>query len=250
MNRLTEAWFEFKGVRSDSLGIMLAEMPQRTVAARNMARKKVAGRSGRIRHSDRSFDDITLQLRFDARDESRFREIDAWLTGSGALRFSDDPDLDYDACIEASPSRQSIRPRFGGQRYTVKFVCAPFKTLHTPADNIVKQASGESFTNPGTASALSRVKIAGSGWFSVTIGMQTMWFTNVADGGIIVDAQIGDVLTFDGALLANDKASGELFEIQPGSNTVSWLTGGSDDDGTTHQGSITSVTITPRWRYF
>ena len=29
MNQLTTAWFEYKNVRSDSLGILLTEMPKR-----------------------------------------------------------------------------------------------------------------------------------------------------------------------------------------------------------------------------
>ncbi len=250
MNKLTTAWFEYKNVRSDSLGILLTEMPKRTVAARQITRWKVAGRSGRIRISDDSYDDISVQLSFDARDESKLRQVDAWLTGSGLLRFSDEDELVYDACIEAAPARQSIRPRFGGQRYTVKFICAPFKSLYTPAADIEKTASGSFFDNPGTAPAPSRVKIAGSGCFSVTIGMQTMFFRNVSGGGVIVDREIGDVLTYDGTLLANDWASGELFEIQPGRNYVSWLTGGLDDEGNTVSGSVSNVTIEPRWRYF
>jgi predicted phage tail component-like protein len=248
VNRLTEAWFEFKNTRSTTLGILMAEMPQRTVAARNSTRKKVAGRSGRIRTSDGSYDDITIQLKFDARDESKLRQIDALLTGSGPLRFSDDAELIYDAVIEASPSRQSIRPRFGGQTYTVKFICAPFKTLYTPAQNIVKTASGETISNPGTAPALPRIAVVGSGSFSLTIGAQTMFFEGVTDG-IVIDSQVGDVFTADGTLLANDKAAGELFAIQPGTNTVSWIEGGTDDEGQAVSGSVTSVTITPRWRY-
>ena len=249
MNRLTDAWFEYKNVRSSSLGILMAEMPQRGIAARNTNRKKVSGRSGRVRISDGSFDDINIQLKFDARDESHLHTIDALLTGSGPLRFSDEPDLVYDACIEASPTRQSIRPRFGGQSYTVKFICAPFRTLYTPAADIVKTASGETIVNPGTAPALPRVTIAGSGSFSVSIGAQTMFFEGVTDGGIIVDSLIGDVLTYDGTLLANEKAAGALFAIQPGNSLVGWVEGGTDEQGQTLAGSVTSVTITPRWRY-
>ena len=249
MNRLTEAWFEFKNTRSTTLGILMTEMPQRTVAARDSTRKKVAGRSGRIRTSDGSYDDITIQLKFDARDETKLRQIDALLTGSGTLRFSDEPELVYNAVIETSPSRQSIRPRFGGQTYSVKFVCAPFRTLYTAASNIEKTVSGQTIQNPGTAPSLPRVKIAGSGSFSLTIGAQTMFFEGVSGGGIIVDSEVGDVFTYDGALLANEKAAGELFAIQPGTNTVSWIEGGTDDQGQSVAGSVTKVTITPRWRY-
>lgn len=69
--------------------------------------------------------------------------------------------------------------------------------------------------------------------------METLFFTDV-ESGIIVDSVLMDALTPDGALLANDHVDGTPFEIQPGTNVVSWLTDG---------GSIQSVEITPRWRY-
>lgn len=249
MNRLSSAWFEFKGKSSADLGIMMAKMPQRGLPPRNVTRKKVAGRDGRIRKTDESFDDVSIKLEFDARDETKLLTINALLTGSGPLRFSDEPDYVYDACIEAAPTRQSIRPRFGGQRYTVTFVCAPFRTLYEPAEDIVLTESGTRITNPGTADALPRIKVKGSGSFSLTIGSKTMFFEKVKTG-VIIDTELGDVLNYSGSALANDKVvNSDLLTIPPGRQMVRWLAGGTDDDGSAVAGSVETVTITPRWRY-
>ena len=109
------------------------------------------------------------------------------------------------------------------------------------AEPFTISASGESFTNPGTAPSLPRVKITGSGDFSVSIGMETLFFSGVSGGGIIVDSELMDALTYDGELLANDRVSGTPFQIQTGVNVVSWLA----ESGS----SVTAVEILPRWRY-
>ena len=248
MQKLTDAWFSFKGTRSDSLGIYMTQMPVRHLPRKNVALIKVAGRSGSVRISDGSYEDINISISFKVFDTTKLSQIDTLLTGSGQLIFSDDQTHAYNAVIDMDNTRRSTHYRYDAQTYDVTFTCDPTKTLVTPAANIVVTTSGTLSSNPGTAPALPRVAIVGSGDFSVTIGQQTIYFTGVATG-VIVDSELGDVLTSDGTLLANDKADGELWSIPPGSFAVSWAEGGSDDEGNTTSGSVTSITITPRWRY-
>lgn len=248
MKRLTEAWFEFKGIRSDDMGIFIKQMPVRSAPGRNITRKAVAGRNGTLQYGALTFKDVTIRLECDLRDESRLSSVLAWLTGDGPLRFSDEPDMAYDASIDKEFSRSSIQPRMTGQRFTVTWTAQPFKRLYPEAEQIIITTAG-TIDNPGTAPSLPRVEIRGSGDFSVTIGMQTVRFTDVDGGGIIIDSELGDALTLDGAQLANDKMDGELIKIQPGFNGISWIAGGEDDEGNAVVGVVTAVIITPRWRY-
>lgn len=254
MNRLTEFWFEFRGKRSDELGVELTRLPQRGIPARNLTRVKVAGRSGRVRISDGSYDDVSVKQEFVALDESKLPEIHEWLSGSGSLRFSDEPDYVYDAVIEQSTLRQQVLPRFTAQKGTVAFLCDPRKHLYTPAEDIVidmdNPGGNPSFiVNPGTAVCDPKVVITGSGTFSLTIGTQTMFFRGV-ESGVMVDSALGDALTADGTALANNWISGsDLFHIQPGSNPWEVISGGMADDGTTETGEVHRIVITPRWRY-
>lgn len=248
MKRLTEAWFEFKGVKSSDMGVMLRQMPTRFLPGRNYTRRKAAGRDGSILTGDGSYNDVSVRIECSVPDASKLVAVLAWLTGSGSLRFSDEPNLTYDASVEKEYSRASIISRCEGQRFTVEWTCAPHRRLYPEAEPITITASGTQIVNPGTAAALPRIEITGSGDFSLTIGMQTAFFSGV-EGGIIVDSELGDALTIDGAQLANDRMDGELYAIQPGSNVVSWLTGGEDADGNATTGSVSQVKITPRWRY-
>jgi phage-related protein len=248
MIRLTEAWFEFKGLRSDEMGIFLKQMPVRSLPGRNVTRKTVAGRHGSLTYGDITYKDVKVRLECDVRDESKLPAILAWLTGDGLLRFSDEPGLAYDASVDAEYSRSSIQARLSGQRFTITWNCQPFRREYPePEDLTITQAL--TFNNPGTAPALPRIEIRGSGDFSLTIGMQTVFFSNVVGGGIIVDSELGDALNLEGNQLANECMDGELFKIQPGYNGISWLEGGTDEEGNATPGNITAVIITPRWRY-
>ena len=239
MNRLTDAWFEFKGVNSNDLGILLRKMPQRGLAAMNYETKRIPGRSGSLLVTDGTYGDITVKLEFDARDESKLAAIHGLLSGRGPLRFSDEPDLVYDAWIDKAPSRQSIRPRFTGQRFTVTFTCNPLRRKYATERQIQITTNGYAFSNPGTAAARPRIYVTGSGTFALTIGDQTMNFSGVEEG-VIIDSELYDVFALKGGDLANDKVvSGEPFILEPGEHAVSW----------SPTANITRVVIEPRWRY-
>lgn len=62
MKRLTDAWFEYKGVKSSDMGVLLRQMPTRTVASRNIHRARVAGRDGSILTGDSSYNDVSVRI--------------------------------------------------------------------------------------------------------------------------------------------------------------------------------------------
>lgn len=243
-NRLKEAWFEFKGIRSDEMGVFLRQMPTRTVSAPKYTRKSVTGRDGTVRVSGGDFTDAQVQLEMDVIDETKLPAVLGWLSGSGDLRFSDEPNVVYtNASVEKEFQRKPIIQRATAQRFTVKWTCDPFRKAYPAPAPIVITASNTLIDNPGTVESLPRIEVVGSGDFTLTIGMYTMFFSGV-EGGIIIDSELSDAFTADGTLLANDKVDGEFLRIRPGMSTVSWITGGEDSSG-----SVESVTIKPRWRY-
>ena len=244
MKRLTEAWFEYKGRKSTDFDILIQEMPVRQQPALRGKAKNVSGRHGTVYASDGTYEDATVKFGFDVPNPARIDEINAWLTGSGPMRFSDEPHKLWHVRIDKPYGRESIVSRLDGQRYpAVTLTAQPFKDLYPAADPIIIATSGDSIVNPGTAPSNPRIKITGSGNFSVTIGMETLFFSDVSGGGIIVDSNPNsmDAFTYDGALLANDHFEGEPFQIQPGENVVEWQV----DDGS----GVESVEILPRWRY-
>lgn len=238
MKRLTEAWFRFKGIDSRDMGIWLKQMPLRYMPGRNVTRKHVGGMDGSYAYGDGTYNDVKVQLECDLRDEAKMTAVAAWLTGSGELVFSDEPNLAYDASIEKEYSRASISARMTGQRFTVTWVCHPFRRILSEAAPIVLTAA-DTINNPGTVYSLPKITVVGSGDFSLSINLQTMYMTGVS-GGLVLDSELVDALDLDESITVNDNVYGEFFRMQPGPNLVSWIL----EDGA----SVESVTIEPRWR--
>lgn len=241
MIRLKEAWFEFNGQRSDNMGIMLTKMPTRGMAAERGAHQEVPGRSGAVWLSEGGYGTVEVRLECYVPDGS-MDAIAKWLTGSGLLRFSDEPDRAYEARIAKGFSRTNPMPRFTMQQFTVTFVCQPFRLLYPAAGAITITQSGTLIAPQGTAPAQPKVEIHGSGSFALTIGQTSMFFTDIREG-IIVDSGLMDALDLSGSVLMNNYVSGDFFELDPGGvNTVSWILEDS--------ASISKVIVTPRWRYY
>ena len=133
------------------------------------------------------------------------------------------------------------------------WTCAPIRRLYPEAEDISVTASGTAFTALGTYFALPRLAIYGSGAFHVTITggghSSSMFFTSVPAEGIVVDSELMDALTMDGAGLLNRcilSNSDDFFRIWPGSNVISWGVGSGDEE---ENGSISKIIIMPRWRW-
>ena len=248
MARKNLSWFEFKEMRSDLLGVRLMDTHLFSLGGARGSQESVSGRSGYIWNGDGALEGFEIE-RICRSPASRLREISAWLCGSGGLRFSQEQGMMYDArVIQAVSYRQAVPGRDPLYEFRVTFTCQPFAHMWPePLPMTFTSPSGR-LLNQGTAPALPRVEIVGSGDFSVGIGKQVVYFSGV-EGGIIVDSELGDALTLDGAAVANERMDGELFEIQPGDNAVYWQEGGISNDGTEASGRVEKVIITPRWRY-
>lgn len=241
MNRLKEVWVEFKGVKNTDIGAKMISMPVRYMPVQRGKAISVAGRPGDLWYTDNTDDSVEISMEFAVPDESCRLAVNAWLRGTGLLRFSDEPNMAYEARVSRGYKRQSISPRLMGQKYTVVFSCHPHRLLYPEAEAFTITTLYEQFKNPGTAPSRPRVKITGNGDFSVTIGLETLCFSDITGGGIIVDSHLMDAFTYDGAALANDHFDGMPWQIKPGYNTVSWLFEAGS--------SVESIEILPRWRY-
>lgn len=241
MQRIKKAWFSFNGRRSDELGIELAKMPTRGMSAERGTSHMIPGRTGAVWSPDGGSDDIEVKIECYV-PSGDIAAAARWFRGSGQLVISDEPDRAYEARIVKGFTRSNPFPRFTAQMFTIVFTCNPVRYLYPRADTIDVTKSGTKLDVRGTAPAQPRVTIRGKGDFSVTIGMRTMFFTGITDG-IIVDSELMDALSLDGAQLLNNHASGDFYELDPyGSNVVSWsLASGA---------RIDSVKVTPRWRYY
>ena len=78
------------------------------------------------------------------------------------------------------------------------------------------------------------IKIYGAGAIDLSINGNVIHLTNVVDY-VTVDASLMDA--YKDTLLKNNDMIGDFPELIVGENTVSWT------------GTVTSIEITPNWRY-
>ena len=75
MRRLTEAWFEYRGIRSSDMGIKLRKMATRTAPGVSIERKRVSGRDGTLRYGRATDDDVQVRIECDAVDDTKITDI-------------------------------------------------------------------------------------------------------------------------------------------------------------------------------
>ena len=239
MPRNNKPWISFNGRESTTLGAWVVSAPHFVVPAMRGKSGEIVGRGGDLFVTDGQPD--TVEIKVTLRCQlSALAAIRAWLFGGGLLVFSWSPNRAYEARIERRADIKMVVPGENPiMQVEVTFLCQPFLRQYPEPAEFTISESGATFINPGTAPALPRFTIAGSGTFTVSIGGVTLGFTGIEDG-IVVDSEAMEAVSLDGATLLNDHMNGTPWVVGPGSNTVEW---------DTSTGTVTGITILPRWRY-
>lgn len=235
MKRLTESWFEFNGVKSTSMGVILRAMPRRPIPAKRGRKVTVPGRSGSLWIGENdAYDPIEIPVKCESAAGYDSEKVAAWLKGrTGLLRFSDEPDRAYRAQCIASFARENKFLSFDTQLFTVEFDCQPHRYVY-PAPAAVTLTSAGTITNAGAAESLPRIAITAAGDYAVTVNGYEIEITG---GSAVIDSELEDCFDADGVTLANSRVTMSAFPcLTSGNNAVSWT------------GSVSSVTIERRSR--
>lgn len=237
-------YFTWNGVDCREYGIRAVELPPISFAKERITWKDIAGRSGSLAvlEGEGVYEDLTFKCTCRVEDTANMSAIGAWLIGSGKVCFANRPEGYYKGRISAAIEWDRIAQGHGHREFTVEWRCVPFCYLYDSSD-IVTTAESCVITNPGTAASQPKITIEGSGDFTVSLGGQMVLLTNVSEG-IVLDSELLDALNIGETQLLNDQMSGDFFEIQPGTSTLSWEAYDENDNA----GSVTKMTVMPRWR--
>lgn len=240
VKKLEAVWFEFAGARNTEKGVRLLSLPVRYHPAERGELVQVPGRDGYLWAPDGAYNNVLTRVQCQTADDADMAIVSAWLRGEGKLRFSDDPNRFYRARVTKEFSQSAAINRFVNQAFTVTFDCQPF-LYHVEAedgDDAEITASPHTLTNPGTYKSAPRIKVEGTGNAVLTIGTQIVEIEGLEDG-IIIDSELGDCFNLTESALLNGKVTlmdDDFPTLAPGANIISWT------------GTVTKVTVTPRWR--
>lgn len=232
---MAEPYFIFDGKDSRDMGIIVESLPTIQRPRRKVTRFDVTGRDGPLEVDDGGYDGYQTTLQINAFGQ-KLEKLFAWLTGEGWFVSSDEPDRAMWVSLDAQIKGKRF---FCGACYdslTVTLYIYPYRYIYPMTATTEYTTFPATITNPHAIASKPRIKIEGSGDIIVNVNAQQMAFTDLTDG-IIVDSELMECLNLTETALMNGNASMEDFpELVPGANMISI------------SGSVTKITVTPRWR--
>jgi len=229
-------YFNWNGTSCGTKGIMLQSMPEIIRPEKRVKHIIIPGRSGELTQQEGEYiyNSYIQTIPMIIYTESAVREAEQWLQGDGYVTFSCQPDLKQRAQVINAVTFRKHSRNSNWWEGEVQFYCEPLKEAVTTEEDIEVTTSGATVTNPGDVTALPRIEITGSGDITLQMGGSAMMLYGVTSG-MIVDSDTEWVLK--NGVPQQGVYTGKFPVLKPGDNTVAFT------------GSVTKLTITPRWRY-
>ena len=230
----------FNSVNSDSLGVIVEKYPPRPVPQPIVETIRVAGRNGaltRFEGYENVIQDYEVYLSAAANGlPSAAAALGNWLLAPiGYCRLEDsyNPNVYRMARLVNPQDIRNTYNRFG--RITLSFDCMPQRFL-VSGETATTYTAGATITNPTVYESLPLITVVGSGDCSFSLGGYTVAIEDLAST-ITIDCEAQNC--YDNAINLNSSVTltdGQFPKLSAGANTLAFVSG-----------SITSITITPRW---
>lgn len=234
-------FFVWKDKDSRAMKVVVNEYPPMVKPKKRVTTILVPGRPGVLTMLDSDYDyEPTVKIcQCTAQPGANLWDLTGWLDGAAMVRFGCDPDFVYHARISDQFDLDKLLRGHPHKAFNVPFICDPFKYLYQPGQDITINHSGTTIHNPGTAASEPQLLVTAYG--AVTLILGTGGAVEL-DGGtgpwtMIIDCEMKDCLTADKGGFLNDWMTGNFPLLPPGDCNIAW------------SGNITSVIITPNWRW-
>lgn len=227
-------YFIYNGIDSRMMGVIVTAMPPTVRAAQRVESVKVPGRSGSLHETDGAYDNYTKTMECAIKKREKIDDIAAWLTGSGEIIFSSEPDKVYRVTISNTISIAQMMRTF--QKFQVSFDTYPFKYSVNRFDEALELEKPAVILGKGTVYSQPVITVYGSGAVALTINGADYPLGNV-DDYVTINSEIEEC--YKGDLNRNNIFSADEFpRLEPGDNTISWT------------GNVEKIEIQPNWRWF
>lgn len=227
-------YFIYNGIDSRIMGVIVTAMPPTVRAAQRVESVKVPGRDGSLHETDGSYDNYTKTMECAIKNRQKIDDIAAWLTGSGEIIFSSEPDKVYRVTISNTISIAQMMRTF--QKFQVSFDTYPFKYSVNRFDEALELEKPAVILGKGTVYSQPVITVYGSGAVTLTINGADYPLDNV-DGYVTINSEIEECYK-DAINMNNIFSADEFPRLEPGENTISWT------------GEVEKIEIQPNWRWF
>lgn len=227
----------FAGRSTNEFGIWISGEGTYGAPERNVQTQEVAGRNGNLLFDMGNFKNITMEYPAAIKENmpSRIRDFLNFAGAQVGYQRLEDTYHPYEYRMARFQSKQSVET-FGylnrGGQFTLKFDCKPQRFLKSGEASVDFTSSGVLY-NRTQFESKPLLRVYGSGSGTVGIGSQTITISSISSY-VDIDCEIMDA--YKGAENCNGNVSfTDDIVLKPGNNNIS------------KSGSITKVTITPRW---
>lgn len=232
--KLYTPYFIYNGIDSRMMDIIVTAMPPTVRAAKRLESITVPGRDGSLHETDGAYDNYTKTIECAIKNREKLDDIAAWLTGSGEIIFSSEPDKVYRVTISNTISIAQMMRTF--QKFQVSFDTYPFKYSVNRFDEALELEKPAVILGKGTVYSQPVITVYGSGTVTLTINGADYPLSNV-DGYVTINSEIEEC--YKGNLNRNNIFSADEFpRLDPGDNSISWT------------GNVEKIEIQPNWRWF
>jgi len=225
-----EPYFIYNRISSKDMGILVNTLPPIIKVNRDINKIVIPGRDGFLTEDFGTYSSMVKSCECTLLDIAEVDKVLAWLDGSGDVIFSDQPDRKYKASIINQIPFERIMRQW--HKFIVIFDCQPFPLSVENSEITLTVPSA--LINVGTCTSKPIFKVYGTGTIDLDINGNVIHLTNVV-GHVTIDSDLMDC--YKDTVLKNNDMSGDFPELVVGQNSISWT------------GTVTSVVITPNWRW-
>ena len=234
--------FIFKGISSSLFGI-LESAPMPPANDEIVTEVETAGHISNAYYLTGRYANREISVVLGIKDKSKLRTLYSWLTGTGQLIFSSEPDKYYKVIrIEKTPERMSVR--FG--KVEVRFTAEPFAYAVSPTElDLTSASSYMKVPNAGTmfsapeirfVPAAEQVKVDVNGAEFIVSGL----LEQAANGFTVVidcDLEVVYYISGDQKIDITYKSKNNFPLLHTGDNYIK------------HNGAVSSMTVTVNERW-
>jgi len=222
-------YFHFKKILSTDY-LTIETLPSIVRASKDIKKIEIEGRDGFITEDLGSYKSTIKSVECWIRNLEDLDFICSWLTGSGDIIFSNEPDKAYEVTIINQIEFKKFIKEF--HKFIIVFECQPKKkNIDNP---IITLTSVGTIFNSGSAISRPIIKLFGTGSITLIINDINIYLNNIS-GYVTLDSNLQDA--FKDLVYKNSDMNGEFPILEVGTNTISWV------------GTVTKVEITPNLRW-
>lgn len=231
----------FNGKSSEDLGFVIEKLPDTPRPKRNYEEVEIPGRDGALITDLGGYSPYTGKIRINPFGHE-LSDVYGWLRGEGWLTTSDEPN--YMRWVAFYDQVDDTRFRALGACYDTLTVGGRFDPYkHLVTRDVHTLAKPGTFAGKGNANALPTIEISGTGSVNLMVNEYSILIDGLSDT-LTIDCEARTAYTqgeegkvFAGRMITLVDGWPELLPAGEVTNRVNWT------------GEVTSVKITPWWRW-